>query len=402
MMWSFCMRVISRVVAATMGGIVAFGAAPAASSAAAPDWEAPFACGSEWSAGTRDGHSPTWYSVDFNGADDEGQPVLATAGGRVTGVRDYGDSSYGKHVIVDHGGGYSSLYAHLDATWVVEGQWIDQGDFIGLLGTTGGSSGPHLHFEENLNGVNQHAWFHGEKLQYGTTIKARGCGDVPAVGDWNGDRVTDLGVMRRSASPAFRNRLPDETVAVTKLGGPTDLAVTGDWDGDGVDDLGVWSRLDKAFVLRSETGALTTIPMGTVKDVPVTGDWDGDGRTEVGIFRPAKGAFRLRAADGSILRTLFGTASSAPVTGDWDGDGRTDLGVYEQGTGTWQLRSSLTGAITTVEEGGRNRLPVTGDWNGDDITDVGTWAPATATFVLRTGPAQHQRIIEQFGRKRVR
>jgi len=373
---------------------------PGAHAAATPDWEAPFACGSQWSADTRDGHSPTWYSVDFNGADDEGAPVLATAGGQVTAVRDTGSSSYGRYVIVDHGGGWTSLYAHLQVAWVTPGQWLDQGDFIGLLGNSGGSSGAHLHFEENYNGANQHAVFHGTKLTYGSTVVAQGCGDVPAVGDWNGDGVTDLGNLRREAAPSFQRRLPDGTVSVVPFGSPTDLAVTGDWDGNGVDDVGVWSRLDKQFVLRSAKGGTVRIRMGNAKDLPVTGDWDGDGRTDVGMFRPARGTFRMRAADGSITRLVFGAASSTPVTGDWDGDGRTDLGTYDQGSGSWQLRSTLTGEISTVQHGGRGRLPVTGDWDGDGRTDVGTWTPATAAFVLRSGPDFAERTVVRFGRKR--
>jgi hypothetical protein len=397
------MRAQLRVATAAIGGALAallLGLTPA-SGAEVPDWEAPFACGTEWSAGTRNGHSPTWFSVDFNREDDEGSAVLATAGGRVTSVQDLGNRSYGRYVVVDHGGGWTSLYAHLKKTWVSEGQWLDQGDFIGLLGTTGGSSGPHLHFEENLNRVNQHAWFHGTKLKYGSTIVAQGCGDVPAVGDWNGDRVTDLGTLRRAASPSFQRRLPDGTVDVLPLGGPTDLAITGDWDGNGVDDVGVWSRLDRAFLLRSGGGTVTRIRMGGRKDMPITGDWDGNGTTEVGTFRPARGVFRTRATDGAVTRFKFGNVSSTAVTGDWDGDGRTDVGTYDRGTGTWQLRSNLTGAVTSVVHGGRGRLPVTGDWNGDGVTDVGTWNPATAMFDLRVGPAKRARLVIRFGRSRV-
>jgi hypothetical protein len=395
------MRYLNRAVAATTGAVLALGAAPVANAAAAPDWEAPFSCGTEWSAGTRDGHSPSWYSVDFNRTDDEGAPVLATAGGQVTAVRDAGDTSYGKYVIVDHGGGFTSLYAHLQVMWVVEGQWLDQGEFIGLLGNSGGTTGPHLHFEENYERVNQHAYFHGEKLEYGTTIVARGCGDVPAVGDWNGDGRTDPGTRRRRVSSAFRQLQPDGSVAVVRLGDPTDVGVTGDWNGDGVDDVGVWSRTEQTFVLRSSRGALTEVPMGKARDVPITGDWNGDGRTEVGVYRPSTGVFRRRAADGSVSLVSFGDASSTPVTGDWNGDGRTDLGLYDRGTGTWSLRSKRRARITTVVEGGPARLPVTGDWNGDGRTDVGTWAPARARFLLRIGVGDDpKRNVLRFGRDR--
>jgi hypothetical protein len=394
------MRMLCRPAATLAATVVALGLAPAAHAAAAPDWEAPFACGTEWSAGSRDGHSPTWYSVDFNASDDEGAPVLATAGGQVTKVRDLGSSSYGLHVEVDHGGGWSSLYAHLQAAWVVEGQWLDQGEFVGLLGTSGGSTGPHLHFEENLDRVNQHAWFHGVKLRYNSTISALGCGDVPAVGDWNGDGRTDLGTFRRTAVATFHRLRPTGAVQKLTFGTSVGLAVTGDWDGNGSDDVGVWSKRTRTFLLRAGPRTTTSIVLGRRRDLPVSGDWNGDGRSEVGVYRPGSGVFRTRAQDGTVTARLLGDASSTPVTGDWDGDGRTDLGVYDQGTGTWQQRSTLTGKITTVSFGGRGRLPVTGDWDGNGVTDVGIWKPARAVFRLRTGSARGERIVTQFGADR--
>jgi hypothetical protein len=226
------MRYLNRAVAATTGAVLALGAAPVANAAGAPDWEAPFSCGTEWSAGTRDGHSPSWYSVDFNRTDDEGAPVLATAGGQVTAVRDVGDTSYGKYVIVDHGGGYTSLYAHLQVTWVVEGQWLDQGEFIGRLGNSGGTTGAHLHFEESYERVNQHAYFHGEMLEYGTTIVAVAAATFLrwATGTATGAPIS----ARASPGQARRSGSFSPTVASTScgLGAPTDVGVSGDWNGE--------------------------------------------------------------------------------------------------------------------------------------------------------------------------
>ena len=175
----------------------------------APDFEAPFPCGEKWSAQTRSGHSPSWYSVDFNRYDDYRDAVLSSAPGVVTTVADSGGSSYGKYVVIDHGGGWSTLFAHLDEQWVVQGQPIDQGQYVGLLGTSGGSTGPHLHFEESLNRVNQQAVFHGKKLEYNTEIKFRSCGDVPVVGVWNCDWYIYLGLLSRVVASKFLLLLSD-------------------------------------------------------------------------------------------------------------------------------------------------------------------------------------------------
>ncbi|MBC6714015.1 peptidoglycan DD-metalloendopeptidase family protein [Treponema sp. Marseille-Q3903] len=73
-----------------------------------------------------------------------GTPVLAAMSGKVitTGV----SRVYGNYVIIDHGNGYQTLYAHLSKIIAVKGQWVSQGTRIGLVGSTGYSTGPHLHF----------------------------------------------------------------------------------------------------------------------------------------------------------------------------------------------------------------------------------------------------------------
>ena len=63
--------------------------------------------------------------------------------------------SYGMYVVVDHGGVYTSTYAHMSAVNVYVGQEVAQGDVLGCVGNTGYSTGPHLHFEIRLNGEPQ-------------------------------------------------------------------------------------------------------------------------------------------------------------------------------------------------------------------------------------------------------
>ena len=63
--------------------------------------------------------------------------------------------SYGKYIIIDHGDGYTTLYGHCAALYVYEGQTVRQGEVIGAVGTTGNSSGPHMHFEVRVNGSPQ-------------------------------------------------------------------------------------------------------------------------------------------------------------------------------------------------------------------------------------------------------
>lgn len=59
---------------------------------------------------------------------------------------------YGKYVIIDHGGGIQTLYAHMSALSVTVGQTVAQGEKIGEVGSTGWSTGPHIHFEIRKDG----------------------------------------------------------------------------------------------------------------------------------------------------------------------------------------------------------------------------------------------------------
>ena len=79
-----------------------------------------------------------------------GTPVGASAAGTVVAAGDQG--AYGLTVIIDHGDGFATLYAHLSAISVSSGQRVARGSVLGAVGTTGNSTGPHLHFEIRYGG----------------------------------------------------------------------------------------------------------------------------------------------------------------------------------------------------------------------------------------------------------
>ena len=81
---------------------------------------------------------------------DYGVPIYATRSGTVT-TAEYSDV-YGNYVTINHGDGYSSLYGHMTYSTVSYGEWVSQGEVIGYVGSTGWSTGPHLHFTIYYNG----------------------------------------------------------------------------------------------------------------------------------------------------------------------------------------------------------------------------------------------------------
>jgi murein DD-endopeptidase MepM/ murein hydrolase activator NlpD len=95
-------------------------------------------------SGTERLHAGIDFAVDY------GTPIFAAGGGTVIFSGWYG--GYGYAVILDHGGGITTLYAHADELLVSEGIWVNAGTIIAKVGSTGYSTGPHLHFEVRENG----------------------------------------------------------------------------------------------------------------------------------------------------------------------------------------------------------------------------------------------------------
>ncbi len=81
----------------------------------------------------------------------EGEPVYAVRAGQVIFAGPRG--TYGLTVIIDHGAGLTTLYAHASSLLVQENDWVKEGQFIARVGSTGHSNGPHLHFEVRLNEI---------------------------------------------------------------------------------------------------------------------------------------------------------------------------------------------------------------------------------------------------------
>ena len=133
--------------------------------AGAPAFQLPFPCGQVWAGQTRTAHSPQ-LAVDFNRSNDLGDTVVAAAGGTVTRVGNTGSTSYGRWVEIAHGGGFRTRYAHLNSQSVSVNQNVRRGQKIGTVGSTGGSTGPHLHYEQRLNGNAVRAVFNGKTALY--------------------------------------------------------------------------------------------------------------------------------------------------------------------------------------------------------------------------------------------
>lgn len=112
-----------------------------------PDAGAVAATGSfVWPAYGRITQGYRWYHQAVDIANRDGGAILAADAG-VVAVAGWSTVGYGNHVVINHGNGYSTLYAHLSSLAVVAGQRVARGSTLGQMGSTGRSTGTHLHFE---------------------------------------------------------------------------------------------------------------------------------------------------------------------------------------------------------------------------------------------------------------
>jgi N-acetylmuramoyl-L-alanine amidase len=193
-------------------------------------------------------------------------------------------------------------------------------------------------------------------------------GDLPLVGDWDGDGTQTLGVVRPSAdldSNHFQLRNSDNSVLDFWYGHAGDRILVGDWNGDGTWTpaavrAGVWSLRNT-----NTTGvADATVSFGRAGDRYLAGDWDGDGDFTPGVQRA--GTFWLRNSAGSgpsEVKVRFGRPTDHGYVGDWNGNGTWTPGVLRAGT-RWFLKDSFSGSAASVGLAKQTPgTPVVGDWD---------------------------------------
>jgi thermitase len=193
-------------------------------------------------------------------------------------------------------------------------------------------------------------------------------GDIPVVGDWDGNGIDNVGVYRNSVFYLRNSNTNGIADMAFTYGQSGDIPVTGDWNGDGVGTIGVFRN--GAFYLRnSNTGGIADLTFGygnLAGDIPVVGDWDGNGIDSVGVYR--NGVFYLRNSNTNGIADLaftYGQLGDIPLTGDWDGNGSDTIGVFRNGV--FYLRNSNTIGIADLTFRYGNTAgdkPAVGDWDG--------------------------------------
>jgi len=242
-------RRILAVLAAFLLGAAALVAVPTQAQAA-PNFKAPFPCGQRWTYSHHSGE--VRRALDFvraDGGTTNGTPVLASAGG--TAYRYSQPSGAGNYIAIEHGGGWKTYYFHLSAYSVGNGQQVSQGQQIGVTGSTGNSTGPHIHYEQLLNGIGQNIVINGSALAYPGSY-----GSYFLTSD-NGCSGQGKNYMTWGSGVNVRSDAHLSSPVVTTLAGPTSVWVLCQKQGDTVNAEGYtnnwWSKL------RDQNGFISNI-----------------------------------------------------------------------------------------------------------------------------------------------
>ncbi len=146
-------------------------------SAGSIDLKAPFACGATYIGSTYPGHSKD--AVDFNqpGGRDNGDPVLASAAGQVIQL-----TPWDGMVVLGHAAGYETVYAHMTGIKVHIGDKVGVGKLLGHIGAVGNATGPHLHYQQLINGNPIHVRFDHKLYRMESPVTSTNCGKGPPPG----------------------------------------------------------------------------------------------------------------------------------------------------------------------------------------------------------------------------
>ena len=268
------------------------------------------------------------------------------------GAGDYGtDNTYAGNLCIGNPTGSSPT-----------GLCITHGETVNLVEPNG-----YWHLRR-VNGTTHSFW-------YGMT------GDVPLLGDWDGDGYDTPGMYRPTNGFAYlTNTLPPDGGAGSGdpaltffFGGPGDQVFVGDWDGDGIDTLGI-SRNGKIYLANTNATVIADQEFwfGTPTDIAFGGDPDRDGKDGVFLYRPTSGftyftdtaptdTNAVAPTDGTLF---FGIPTDRFVIGDWNGDGIDSVGVFRPSNTTVYCRNlNTTGAHGIAYIFGQPTwLPVAGIW----------------------------------------
>ena len=320
-------------------------------------------------------------------------------------------------VYVRHADNSVAWYGHMkngSTTSKAVGETVEAGEVLGVVGSSGNSTGPHLHFEI-YNGAGQLQ----EPYQ-------GACNSMNATSWWEVQepyRNTRMNrLMTHSLPPAFNTCPSPETINAKNffrpgetfrvagyfrdalVGNQTQYAlirpdgvVSNNWSHDSPNTYNAsywWWTIATNSSIQRGVWRLRAIFNGqeynhnfAIKDGTAF-DYDGDGKTDLSVFRPAQGTWFIAQSAGGVRAQGWGLATDKLAPADFDGDGKTDLAVFRSADSNWYIFNSATNTATTAGWGLAGDLPVPADYGGDGKADIAVYRPTEGNWYRRDSDGQ--------------
>lgn len=314
---------------------------------------------------------------------------------------------------ITHANGWETRYIHLDndtpgtddglgwgiAEGLVPGVPVVAGQLIGWVGDSGNAenTGPHVQWETRKDGVLENPMPHLD-----AALRIAAPGEIPPppepqIPPCPDGATCDTVITVNEAGRWGLWGSVDESPSIDSFyyGNPGDLPFMGDWNGDGVATPGLYRQSDGYVYIRdtnTQGVADREFFFGDPGDVPLVGDFDGDGRDSVSIWRVSEARVYIINELGDTGTGLgaaeysfeFGNSGDTPFIGDFDGDGVDTVGLYRRSTGFVYFRNALTTGIADSEffYGDAGDQILAGDWDGDGIDTVAVYRPSDGRLYI--------------------
>lgn len=320
-----------------------------------------------------------------------------------------------------HSDGTLSYYGHLklnSLTAKAVGEMVTQGEFLGVIGSSGVSTVPHLHFEVynadnklqdpyqgTCNSMNNFSYWLVQPAYRDSAINKLMTHSAQPVGQPcpNPTITNEKSVFAPGSqvfvSASYRDPVAGQQSQFSLI--QPDGTVNQSWTyvipntSPGVSlgflrllpvnaMTGVWKF---RVVYESKTYEHTFL----VRSTPF--DFDGDGKSDISVFR--NGTWYINRSQLGFTGINWGFATDIPAPADFDGDGKTDVSVYRDGN--WYWINSSTNQFNSVQFGQNGDIPVPADFDADDKADISVFRPTNGTWYRLNSAQNNQFFAAQFG-----